>query len=244
MDQAALSLIEWAQIVLHVDAVDIQIYAGLPTIMGRFIDHHTFSIARKSCREWAKTDDARVALWHAARFLQATILPATSSDENSERPSVTGVDVLLHHQWVQYLSSLIIWGYEQASAPAKLYAASRPRSRDEPDMEGSAPLVQEGALQHQTTLQTALGKRVPDEGPPLDKTTREASAYLAYVSNASSQPDDDEDFDPPRLYSIAVLELVEKECRGSRWELGREASGESARYTGEENAERSKEGRL
>lgn len=227
MDKASHSLVEWAQIVLHVDPVDVQIYAGLPTVMGRFIDHHTFSVARKSCRDWARTTDARIALWHAAKFLESSLLTEVYGSDPDDRPSVTGVDTLLHHQWVQYLSSLIIWAYEQAIAPLKSQVGSRPRSQDGESNHSSVEqnMIANDDLQPPADkeLMQPLAKRMPVEQQPMDKATREASLYLSYITNIS--PDDDEAFEPPFQYSSSVLELVEKECRGSRWELGREASG-------------------
>lgn len=218
VDRASYSLTEWAQIVLHADPVDIQIYAGLPTVMGRFIDHHTFSVARKSCREWAKTEDARIAVWHAARFLHTALFPDVIGQ--GDRPLHTGFDELLHHQWVQYLCALVIWAYQQAFLPLKTHLPSRPSSQDQ---DSNASSLAATSLQHATPTHSLTAQPVPNFATPLSKTINEANASLSHiVASDTGQPST---FHSPLTCSTAVLELVERDCRGSRWELGREASG-------------------
>lgn len=130
--------------------------------------------------------------------------------------------------WFYKLSTLIIWAYEQALSPVKSRIDSRPRSQDG-DSRGSSTEQSHsgggGILQAPASREPLrpLAKRVPLESTSMDKATREASLYLSYISTTS--PQDEEAFHPPHHCSTAVLELVEKECRGSRWELGREASG-------------------
>lgn len=218
--RASQSLVLWAQVVLHADAVDIQIYAGLPTVLGRFIDHHTFIVARKSCREWARGPDARVAVWLASSFLKSTLLDECEGE--MEQPSHSGFDELLHHQWVQYLCALVIWAYSQALAPPRMQRdpVSRPRSRDE---ESNSSGVPPSSMLQMSGSHSALSRRVPNVTVPLDKAAQEAALYLNHV--IETDPEDSDAFDPPHQYVTGLLELVEKICRGSRWELGREASG-------------------
>lgn len=251
MERASHSLIEWAQVTLHADAVEIQIYAGLPTVMGRFIDHHTFSVARKSCREWGRTEDARIAVWHAARFLRDTMFPNYGSIGEgqdaaagavADRPLHTGFDELLHHQWVQYVCALIIWAYEQAVSPLRgNFANSRPRSQDQESNASSNNTNNVALAGSNTTLQnknvtnqSVTAQPVPTITTPLDKAIRDANTYLSDI--IASDTRSSISFDPPHHYSTAVLELVERDCRGSRWELGREASGVLRKLIRERNA--------
>lgn len=221
--RASQSLVLWAQVVLHADAVDIQIYAGLPTVLGRFIDHHTFSIARKSCREWARGEDARLAVWLAASFLNSSLLDHNGG-RLAEHLSHSGFDELLLHHWIQYLCSLVIWAYSQALSPPKSQrdTVSRPRSQEdgESNCSGTSPPTAMLQLRGDHAL---LAQRLPKVTAPLDKATREAYLYLHAV--VESDPEDEENFAPPHQYVAGVLELIEKICRGSRWEIGREASG-------------------
>lgn len=220
--RASQSLVLWAQVVLHADAVDIQIYAGLPTVLGRFIDHHTFSIARKSCREWARGEEARLAVWLAANFLNSSLLD--DRGQLAEYSSHSGFDELLLHHWIQYLCSLVIWAYSQALAPPKSQreTISRARSQEDGESNGSGTSPPTAMLQLRGD-HALLAQRLPKVTAPLDKATREASLYLNSV--IESDPEDEESFFPPHQYVAGVLELVEKICRGSRWEIGREASG-------------------
>ncbi len=72
--RATPSLVTAAQIALFADIIDIQIYAGLPSVLGRFIDRATFNASRRSVKEWARTSDGRTAVWYAVNFLRTSLL--------------------------------------------------------------------------------------------------------------------------------------------------------------------------
>lgn len=133
--KASSSLVVWSQILLYTNAVEIQIYAGLPSVLGRFIDRNTFVTARRNVQDWAMRSDGRTAVWYAAHFLRATLLgngsvsfvtrvrtnnPALEHLERALGPgrvNAAGLFELVHHQWVMYLCSLVIWAYGQALEP-------------------------------------------------------------------------------------------------------------------------------
>lgn len=281
IDRASYSLNEIAQIVLHADPVDIQIYAGLPTVIGRFIDHHTFSVARRACRDWARTEDARKAVWLSARFLSTSLFavgstpigeepPALAGNGNDEhqQPSTdeaktadvratsslhNGYDELLHQHWIQYLCSLIIWAYEQAITPLNRTSVtlpiSRPRSRErdaDQDSNTSAssntggaangtssahatPNVSATVLQRDTapSLGSVIAVPLPSLDAPLQAYAHDARHYFSTVLQNDPANSSPHTFQLPHTNagSTAVLILVERQCRTSRWEIGREASG-------------------
>ncbi|PWN43800.1 hypothetical protein IE81DRAFT_59309 [Ceraceosorus guamensis] len=143
------SLAVWSKIALYCDWIEIQIYAGLPSVLGRFIDRATFTTARNNVRSWANCSEGRQATWHSARFLASVLLGDGSTSfliseseaaKNAMRSAAKDLPLwklkgvhaqmsaqksndaaptyeLVHHPWVLYLCSLVLWAYGQALAP-------------------------------------------------------------------------------------------------------------------------------
>lgn len=84
--RATPSLVTAAQIALFADIIDIQIYAGLPSVLGRFIDRATFNASRRSVKEWACTSDGRTAVWYAVNFLRTSLLGAGTESYGTIQP--------------------------------------------------------------------------------------------------------------------------------------------------------------
>ena len=51
-----------------------QIFAGLPSVLGRFIDRGTYTASKMALKEWARTPMSMVAVWHAVNFLRSYLL--------------------------------------------------------------------------------------------------------------------------------------------------------------------------
>ncbi|PWN46763.1 hypothetical protein IE53DRAFT_382635 [Violaceomyces palustris] len=256
-----------AQIALFADTVDIQIYAGLPSVLGRFIDRSTFNASRKAIKEWARTKDGRVATWYAVHFLRSSLfgptangaprlgkgatvpddshvtLPALNRSEggmdgransplaalsgalpeprkNVERDA--GLDEVLHHRWCQYLSALVIWAYGHALTPPRQSQSSANPSGGA-QTNGNAATLPGGS----TATPSSHILPHPTGFNPYQQTSRPPSEAQAldYLDKMSTRSPEDLEKIEIRSYTKGVLELVEKELRGSRWELGREASG-------------------
>ncbi|SPO32020.1 related to C2H2 zinc finger protein [Ustilago trichophora] len=290
--RATPSLVTAAQIALFADIIDIQIYAGLPSVLGRFIDRATFNASRRSVKDWARTSDGRTAVWYAVNFLRTSLLgtgtesygtiqtfrsgPMASADDGRDTgPSYpglrdregssgvlgapagrkvsdreTGLDEVLHHRWCQYLCALVIWAYGHAltnprigptaaetGQAAAAAGASQPVSSVRPGSAhriGSTALSgsvanSPGALQGQISAErTQIGS---DSGINEPSTSRHSASSLLkpegidFLERMSTKTADDIAYVECKCYTRAVLEIVEREVRASRWELGREASG-------------------
>lgn len=126
-----------AHMAMHVDIVDLQIYAGANRLLGKAIGPTDYTGAQRRMKEWAPTARARDATFYALRFLSQVLLP-------EERPGVpldedegaamgptrklsnaatvmTGGPVysarddhLLNRPWVLYFATLIVWSYGYA----------------------------------------------------------------------------------------------------------------------------------
>jgi len=105
-----------AQVTSRVSVVILQRFARVDRIMGRKIRASGRTEAQQRMRLWAAHNKARVAVWHAMRFLIEVFkqpdwnLLANPGTLNglSYRPRE---DYLLNRPWVVYVSSLTIWAY-------------------------------------------------------------------------------------------------------------------------------------
>uniref|UniRef100_V5E619 Xylanolytic transcriptional activator regulatory domain-containing protein n=1 Tax=Kalmanozyma brasiliensis (strain GHG001) TaxID=1365824 RepID=V5E619_KALBG len=284
--RATPSLVTAAQIALFADIVDIQIYAGLPSVLGRFIDRATFNTSRRSVKEWARTSDGRTAVWYAVNFLRTSLLgtgtesygtistfrnsPAVSADEphntassypglrdqdsrsahmggspaRKDTDKVTGLDEVLHHRWAQYTCALVIWAYGHAhsnpragetgpSGHAGSVTDSTPNTRPGSAHRNGATTLSAlaasspGALQrHVSAERTQIGTDITDAFAhrPSPATSLKPEG-IDFLERMSTKTADDIAHVECKCYTRAVLEMVEREVRASRWELGREASG-------------------
>lgn len=291
--RATPSLVTAAQIALFADIIDIQIYAGLPSVLGRFIDRATFNASRRSVKDWARTSDGRTSVWYAVNFLRTSLLgtgtdsygtiqsfrstghAATADDGRdaaSSYPGVrdreggtvhmsgaagrkvsdrgTGLDEVLHHRWCQYLCALVIWAYGHALTSARTGppAEAGKQAVGAGSAGSTAPNTRpssahrNGHSTHRTPLTNspgALQGQISAERTHIasDFSASEAASLRPAASTAvkpeavdflermSTKTADDIANVDCKCYTRAVLEMVEREVRGSRWELGREASG-------------------
>lgn len=126
-----------AHMAMHVDIVDLQIYAGANRLLGKAIGPTDYTGAQRRMKEWAPTARARDATFYALRFLSQVLLPEErpgvplDEDEgaamgptrklSNAATTTTGGPVysarddhLLNRPWVLYFASLIVWSYGYA----------------------------------------------------------------------------------------------------------------------------------
>lgn len=296
--RATPSLVTAAQIALFADIIDIQIYAGLPSVLGRFIDRATFNTSRRSVKDWARTSDGRTAVWYAVNFLRTSLLgtgtesygtiqtfrsgpvSAAVADEGRDLEATppypglrdretstntiggalaarkvsdreTGLDEVLHHRWCQYLCALVIWAYGHALTIPRggAVAGENGQSMAAVGATDSAPGTRPGsahcnggtglnssitnspgALQNQISAertQIGGGEFVANDGsvPRQTGPLTMKPEGIDFLERMSTKTADDIAHVECKCYTRAVLEMVEREVRASRWELGREASG-------------------
>lgn len=289
--RATPSLVTAAQIALFADIIDIQIYAGLPSVLGRFIDRATFNASRRSVKEWARTSDGRTAVWYAVNFLRTSLLgtgtesygtiqtrgvgaaPSTEESRDAAAPPPglrdresnanpiggaagrkaldheSGLDEVLHHRWCQYLCALVVWAYGHALTIPRngTTAADAAAGLGRAGASSTAPSTRPGSA-HRNGNSTfgasvahspgAFHGQVSAERTPMAGDSANGEASVGQAGGAAQKPEgvdflermstktaDDIAFVDCKCYTRAVLEMVEREVRASRWELGREASG-------------------
>ncbi|KAF8460405.1 fungal-specific transcription factor domain-containing protein [Kalaharituber pfeilii] len=125
-----------AHMAMHVDIIDLQIYAGASRLLGKAIGPSDYNAAQRRMKDWAPTARARDATFYALRFLSHVLLPEERAgipldeDESaamgptrklSNATTTTGVplysardDHLLNRPWVLYFAMLIVWSYGYA----------------------------------------------------------------------------------------------------------------------------------
>ena len=162
-----------AHMAMHVDIVDLQIYAGASRLLGKAIGPSDYNGASRRMKEWAPTARARDATFYALQFLSQALLPEERSgipldeDESAAmgptrklsnattatcRPVYSARDdLLLNRPWVLYFACLIVWSYGYALDGTLPEPVQIPRT----DQENYADM--------RAFLQRVGGVRAPDE---------------------------------------------------------------------------------
>ncbi|KAG0651214.1 Nicotinate catabolism cluster-specific transcription factor [Hyphodiscus hymeniophilus] len=104
---ANLAIYHAAHIILNVEIIDLQIYAGASHIIGRPVTRADRDRSRQRIESWAKqgSTSAAKAGSHAARILRDGIRKLKHWD----------VDDVFHYPWCLYLASLTCWAFQVAS---------------------------------------------------------------------------------------------------------------------------------
>lgn len=115
------ALFHSAQALLHMEFLDIQIYAGARHILGRPVQQKDYRRSAKAVKQWASVTErpskdqpsdaehntrshkrpASVAAWHASRLLHENTKVLTRSDAMQ----------LFHVPWCLYLATLACWAF-------------------------------------------------------------------------------------------------------------------------------------
>ncbi|KAF3919309.1 hypothetical protein ABW21_db0201374 [Orbilia brochopaga] len=129
-----------AHMAMHVDIVDLQIYAGAKRLLGRSIGGNDSTLASKRMKDWANTARARDAVYYALQFLRQVLIPAAPvipHEDSSGAPTsyVARDDYLLNRPWVLYFATLVVWAYGVALdgpllAPIYVPQTSQEKHRD------------------------------------------------------------------------------------------------------------------
>ncbi|KAM0545019.1 hypothetical protein ACHAPJ_011529 [Fusarium lateritium] len=123
------ALFHSAQALLHMEFLDVQIYAGARHILGRPVQQKDYRRSAKAVKQWASAaterqskeqgsnpeqspapskNPAPIAAWHAARLLHENTKVLTRSDAMQ----------LFHVPWCLYLATLACWAFRHAQ-PSK-----------------------------------------------------------------------------------------------------------------------------
>ncbi|TVY43433.1 Zinc finger protein [Lachnellula occidentalis] len=105
---ASVAIYHAAHIILNVEIIDLQIYAGATHIIGRPVTSGDYDRSRSIVKNWARKDGSQAAAkaaWHAAHLLRDGIMNLDSWDVNE----------VFHYPWCLYLSTLTCWAFHFAS---------------------------------------------------------------------------------------------------------------------------------
>lgn len=121
-----------AQALLHMDFLDVQIYAGARHILGRPVQQQDYVRSSRIVKRWATKDKERAAIaaWHAANMLQ-DVLAITNQGphplgNDSNKFAVTYTN-LFHVPWCLYLATVTAWAFHHAK-PARKGRETRERT--------------------------------------------------------------------------------------------------------------------
>lgn len=104
---ASIAIYHAAHIILNVEILDLQIYAGARHIIGRPVSRNDYDRSRSILKQWVKPDSSSVAVkasWHAAHLLRDGIMNLDNWDVND----------VFHYPWCLYIATLTCWGFHFA----------------------------------------------------------------------------------------------------------------------------------
>lgn len=119
-----------AQALLHMDFLDVQIYAGARHILGRPVQQQDYVRSSRVVKRWASNsrERAATAAWHGAGMLRELMTGDGGSDSGgSGKPIMESAHLtsLFHVPWCLYLATLSCWAFHHAKS------ARRGRVEDE-----------------------------------------------------------------------------------------------------------------
>jgi len=106
---ANLAIYHAAHIILHVEIIDLQIYAGASHIIGRPVSKTDRERSRQRIERWANAKDGQMsaakAMSHAAQILRDGIRKLDNWDAGD----------MFHYPWCLYLATLTCWTFQTAT---------------------------------------------------------------------------------------------------------------------------------
>lgn len=105
---ASIAIYHAAHIILNVEILDLQIYAGARHIIGRPVTRLDCERSRRILKQWAKPGGSAAAVkasWHAAHLLRDGIMHLDNWDVND----------MFHYPWCLYLATLALWCFHFAA---------------------------------------------------------------------------------------------------------------------------------
>lgn len=136
-----------AQALLHMEFLDIQIYAGARNILGRPVQQQDYVRSSRVVKRWASgsRERAATAAWHGAGMLRDLMTGDGSSDPGGsskpvmESPYLTS---LFHVPWCLYLATLSCWAFHHAKSTRRGRLDDENHfDEDDDDSDGSDEIV-------------------------------------------------------------------------------------------------------
>lgn len=189
----------FSHITLHIDILEIQIFAGAQKLFGRTISRSDHDRAKHKLIEWVKTSSAREAAFHALQILRPLVMSTTNPQDFYNCRN----DYLLYRAWAIYYSVLVLWSYGYA-----LDGALRPfPTHLQTQQTYPSPDLNWAAQAHTPVSESLFQARLDD-----------ARAYFTAVG-AAKVPDDLLLVQTGRNRLVGVLSLFSSSFRECRWEL-------------------------
>lgn len=107
---STLAIYHAAHIILNVEVLDLQIYAGAKHIIGRPVSSTDYERSRRTVRDWAQQkstsciSSSSSAVWHAAHLLRDGIMNLDDFANSA-----------FHYPWCLYLATLVLWSFHSGS---------------------------------------------------------------------------------------------------------------------------------
>ena len=102
---ANVAIFHAAHIILHVEIIDLQIYAGAGHIIGRPVLKADRDRSHQRVETWSESSSAAHAAGHAAQILRDGIRKLNNWNAGD----------VFHYPWCLYLATLTCWGFQVSS---------------------------------------------------------------------------------------------------------------------------------
>lgn len=136
-----------AQALLHMDFLDVQIYAGARNILGRPVQQQDYVRSSRVVKRWASgsRERAATAAWHGAGMLRDLMTGDGSPDlSGSSKPVMESAHLtsLFHVPWCLYLATLSCWAFHHAKSTRRGRLEDENHfDEDDDDSDGSDEIV-------------------------------------------------------------------------------------------------------
>lgn len=134
-----------AQALLHMDFLDVQIYAGARHILGRPVQQQDYIRSSRVVKRWASNsrERAATAAWHGAAMLRDLMTSDGSANSGGPGKPImesSHLTSLFHVPWCLYLATLSCWAFHHAKSTRRGRFEDESHFEDD-DSDGSDEIV-------------------------------------------------------------------------------------------------------
>ncbi|KAK9465338.1 fungal-specific transcription factor domain-containing protein [Lipomyces arxii] len=104
-------MLHLAHVAMWVSTYDMQIFSGVHRVLGRPTRYQDYVIARRRMNDWAISERAREAAWHAYKFLREVYIIGDQGSYYGKQPYTAAEDVFVHRPCTIFHCAQVVWSY-------------------------------------------------------------------------------------------------------------------------------------
>lgn len=187
-----------AHIAMRVSIYDLEIFCGVHRVMGRPTRHQDFTAAKRRMTDWAISERAPDAAFHAAHGLYEAIVQGDLGSYYQAEGYIAGHDAFVHRAYILAHSAMVMWAYGYClEGPESNALGERDR---EAAANGHAPAARSDEEVEQTIAAVEEGRAF------LERMCTAATARELGMLRGKS-------------HTVGLLRIVIEALRSSKWQL-------------------------